>query len=258
MQRLWINIKGQIEELFLPPGAEEVMPGVIWGPPDELFTPSFWKYQSEAQIYRNRYSSHRLGDTLLEEIAVCLLGGYGIPAEMGLAAFERLRDHEVLQGTATETQMLQLLSQPFNMAGKVRRYRFAAQKARYLSRALGMATNLDSDLPARELRDKLLAFQGIGPKTASWIVRNYLNSDDVAIIDVHLHRACVMMKVFDPGANPTRDYFKLEDSFLRFAQAIEVRASVLDAVMWDIMRRIGPTARAVKVNSLADQLQLDF
>src|SRR3984957_1264603 len=133
MQRLWINIEGQIEELFLPPGAEEVMPGVIWGPPDELFTPSFWKYQSEAQIYRNRYSSHRLGDTLLEEIAVCLLGGYGIPAEMGLAAFERLKDHEVLQGTATETQMLQLLSQPFNMAGKVRRYRFAAQKARYLS-----------------------------------------------------------------------------------------------------------------------------
>ena len=35
MQRLWINIEGQIEELFLPPGAEEVMPGVIWGPPDD-------------------------------------------------------------------------------------------------------------------------------------------------------------------------------------------------------------------------------
>ena len=167
MQRLWINIKGPIEELFLPPSAEEVMPGVIWGPPDELFTPSFWKYQSEAQIYRNRYSSHRLGDTLLEEIAVCLLGGYGIPAEMGLAAFERLRKREVLKGAATEPQMFQLLSQPFNMAGRVRRYRFAAQKARYLSRALGMAKNLNSDLPARELRDKLLAFQGVGPKTAS-------------------------------------------------------------------------------------------
>ena len=147
MQRLWINIEGQIEELFLPPGAEEVMPGVIWGPPDELFTPSFWKYQSEAQIYRNRYSSHRLGDTLLEEIAVCLLGGYGIPAEMGLAAFERLKDHEVLQGTATETQMFQLLSEPFNMAGRLRQYRFAAQKARYLSRALGMAKNLEFKPP---------------------------------------------------------------------------------------------------------------
>jgi hypothetical protein len=75
MQRLWVNIDGDIQELCVPAEIEEVVPGVSWGRPDDLFTPSFWKYQSEAQVRRNRYSFHRLGSNLLEEIAVCLLGG---------------------------------------------------------------------------------------------------------------------------------------------------------------------------------------
>lgn len=258
MQRLWINIDGQIVELNVPPHAEEVMPGVAWGSPDELFTPSFWKYQAEAQTRRNRYIEHRLGDTLLEEIAVCLLGGYGIPAEMGLAAFRRLKEHELLHGTSTEREILELLSCPFNLAGRERRYRFAAQKASYLCRSLGMAKDLDVNLPARGLRDALLALPGIGPKTSSWIVRNRLDSDDVAIIDVHLHRACVMMNVFEPESDPTKDYFQLEDLFLSFAHAIEVRASVLDAIMWDFMRRIGPTARSIKGDKWTNQLHLAF
>ncbi|MES0197022.1 hypothetical protein [Mesorhizobium sp. M0011] len=261
MQRVWINIDGQIEEFHVPSHVEEVMPGVVWGSPDVLFTPSFWKYQSEAQIRRHRYADHRLGDTLLEEIAVCLLGGYGIPAEMGMVAFHRLREHEMLQGAAVEQEMLDLLSRPFKMAGKERRYRFAAQKASYLCRSLKMAKELDTDLPARELRDRLLSFPGIGPKTASWIVRNYLNSDDVAIIDVHLYRACVMMNVFESETDPSRDYFKLEDLFLTFAEGIKVRASILDAIMWDFMRRIGPTAHpafAINTGNRTDQLQLAF
>ena len=39
------------------------------------------------------------------------------------------------------------------------------------------------------LRDWLLAIPGIGPKTASWIVRNRTGSSAVAIIDVHILRA---------------------------------------------------------------------
>ncbi len=258
MQRIWVNIDGHIEEIHIPAHIEDVVPGVKWGAPDELFTPSFWKYQSEAQIRRNRYSDHRLGDSLLEEIAVCLLGGYGIPAELGNVAFERLRKHGMLRGTSTEQEILELLSWPFNMAGKERRYRFAAQKASYLFRSLSIAKDLSTDLPARKLRDSLLALPGIGPKTASWIVRNHLNSDDVAIIDVHLHRACVMMNLFQAQTDPAKDYFKLEDMFLTFARAIEVRASVLDAIMWDFMRRIGPTARAFNTGLRTEQLHLTF
>ncbi|TPI19775.1 hypothetical protein [Mesorhizobium sp. B4-1-1] len=256
MQRLWINIDGQIEELHLPGRFQDVVPGVTWGSPDELFTPSFWKYQSEAQIRRNRYVEHRLGRDLLEEIAVCLLGGYGIPAEMGIIAFERLRQHGLLDGSATEQGILDQLSRPFEVAGRERRYRFVGQKASYLYRALALAKDLETDLSARELRNSLLVLPGIGPKTASWIVRNHLNSDDVAIIDIHLHRACVMMNLFNQKMSPLKDYFRLEDLFLGFAQAIKVRASVLDAVMWDFMRRIGPTARTAGLEKWTGQLQL--
>jgi len=174
---------------------------------------------------------------------------------MGMLAFERLRERGLLSGRATEEQVLASLVEPFTVASGERRYRFAAQKASYLSRSLGVAKNLDVNLQPRDLRDSLLTLPGIGPKTASWIVRNHLDADDVAIIDVHLHRACVMMNVFEPKSDPAREYFKLEDLFLRFAQAIRVRASLLDAIIWDFMRRIGPTARPAKQSA---QLSLAF
>ncbi|WP_327205663.1 hypothetical protein [Rhizobium beringeri] len=257
MQRLWVNIDGDIEELCLPAEIDEVMPGVSWGRPDELFTPSFWKYQSEAQTRRNRYSHHRLGSNLLEEIAVCLLGGYGIPAEIGMAAFERLKREGMLLGDTSEPEIHAQLSQPFGMPGGTRHYRFAAQKSSYLARSLQMAKGIQANVPPRVLRHRLLELPGIGPKTASWIVRNHLNSDDVAIIDIHLHRACVMMNVFEATSDPAKEYFPLEALFLCFAEAIKVRASVLDAIIWDFMRRIGPTARKGRAHQ-AHQLQLAF
>lgn len=258
MQQVWINIEGKIEEIILPSPFEEVMPGVRWGLFEDLFTPSFWKYQSEAQTRENRYGNHRLGDTLLDEIAVCLLGGYGIPAEMGMRAFARLGGAGLLDGNAVEAQIFAVLSEPFEENGKARKYRFAKQKASYLSRSLQMAKGIDVGVSARGVRDQLLTMPGIGPKTASWIVRNHLDSDEVAIIDVHLHRACVLMNVFEPASDPTKDYYVLEDLFLKFANAIKVRASILDAIMWDFMRRIGPTARSGKFEKQGAQLQLAF
>jgi N-glycosylase/DNA lyase len=242
MQKVWISLSGVPEEMTLPPAGREVMPGVPWGAADELFTPSFWKYQTEARARSPEATKFKLGKTLGEEIAVCLLGGYGIPAEMGLDAFGRLRDEGLLTGAATAGEIAESLSRPFQNGGRGRRYRFAAQKAAYLAPSLSAAGSIDDTVPARQLRDTLLGLPGVGLKTASWIVRNHLSSDDVAIIDIHIHRAGVHMGVFTPGSRPQRDYRLLEDAFLRFSSAISVRASILDAVMWDIMRRIGPTA----------------
>lgn len=84
----------------------------------------------------------------------------------------------------------------------------------------------------RALRDRLMTFEGIGPKTASWIVRNHLDSDEVAIIDVHVLRACRLMSLFPDEISLPRDYESLEERFLDFAKAIKVRSSLLDAVMW--------------------------
>lgn len=257
MQNMWINVDGKLVEMHLPSDAAEVLPGVEWGMPENVFTPAFWKYQAEAQVGRRRYTSHKLGETLLEEIAVCLLGGYGIPAEMGMVAFERLRSENVLDGNASEEEIRELLSAPFVSDGRQRKYRFVSQKAKYICRSLAGAKTLSLMTGDKSSRDALLALPGIGPKTASWVIRNHYDSDDVAIIDVHLHRAGLMMNLFDKASDPAKDYFELEMAFLDFAKAISVRASVLDAIMWDFMRRIGPTARrAAAAPARSAQLEL--
>jgi hypothetical protein len=76
--------------LQLPDPNEEILPGVHWGRFDQLFTPAFWLCRAwYEQVYP--HDSFRIGDNLTEEIVACLLGGHGLPAEVGLAAFRRLK-----------------------------------------------------------------------------------------------------------------------------------------------------------------------
>src|SRR5690606_8983068 len=82
------------------------------------------------------------------------------------------------------------------------------------------------------LRKWLLSIDGIGPKTASWITRNYLDSERVAIIDIHIFRACVVMGLFPVGLDIQKDYFKLEEIFLLFCDRLGVQPSKMDALMW--------------------------
>lgn len=163
-----------------------------------------------------------------------------MPAELGWAAFVRLRDEGLLCGGARAYEIERSLTRPFEVAGRLRRYRFARQKARYLHGAINETRAMSPSHEARELRSQLVRITGIGPKTASWIVRNYLGADDIAILDVHIVRAGVTAGVFPETADPARSYFELEQRFLEFCAAIDEPSSRLDAIMWDYMRRIFP------------------
>ena len=133
------------------------------------------------------------------------------------------------------------LSEPFdNGKGGTRRYRFPRQKARYLAGCLRALRDVDPPASDLALRDFLVALPGIGPKTASWIVRNHRGSDAVAIIDVHILRAGCHVGLFPVSWQPQQHYVQLECAFLEFAAALRVRASVLDALIWDYMRRLPP------------------
>ncbi len=228
------------ERLLLPGADVELIDGVPWGRFDEFFTPAFWAARAFIEAPLGRLNAYRLGRTLQEEIAACLLGGYGMPAELGVAAFERLRVEGALASRTSQKTIEALLSAPLDVMGKRVRYRFAKQKAAYLAEALVTLDEI-GPLPAsdRGFRDALLRLPGVGPKTASWITRNLRASDEVAILDVHICRACEAAHVFPPGSNPAREYFQLEARFLKFATAINVRASELDNLMWQTMRRIG-------------------
>jgi N-glycosylase/DNA lyase len=69
-----------------------------------------------------------------------------------------------------------------------------------------------------------------------------LDSDNVAILDVHIYRAGLLAGLFSPRHTVVRDYQVLEERLVRFAKALNVRLALLDALMWTEMRQMGTLA----------------
>lgn len=238
MQTMTTVFAGKVRRLSLPDPEASLNHVGTWGRFDELFSPAFWRGQVWQHQFRGTYDDNRLGRCLREEIAACILGGFGIPAALALAAYERLRIDGLLATDACENRFRTALEEPLLVAGRARRYRFPRQKARLLAGALNAVGSVDAAAPDRVLRDMLMTLPGIGPKTASWVVRNFRQSDVVAILDVHIVRACRLAGIFPSNKTPKRNYFSLEQRFLHLAADIGARASILDALMWDYMRRL--------------------
>jgi len=232
-QHAAVFLSQSVVQFEFPAASDEALPGVRWGAVDAFPTPAYWAYQVLARRVSGQAIQYRLGQSLAEEVAACLLGGHGMPAEMGVAAFGRLRAAGLLEGTPDEDCLYQELAKPMEINGRSCRYRFAKQKARYLASALAsLAQGEPPTGSGRLLRDWLMELPGIGPKTASWVSRNWLDADDVAILDIHILRAGAVAGFFERGLTVERDYLKLEQQFLQFSHAIGVRASELDAVIW--------------------------
>jgi N-glycosylase/DNA lyase len=225
-------------EREVPPAEATLMPGVNWGRPEVLFTPAYWMTQYWMQERMFDAAQHRIGQTFEEEVVACLLGGYGIPAEVGVRAFYRLRDRGLIRTPYSDPdQIADNLRQPITVGGREVRYRFWSQKARYISSALRFLGQ--HDLPMERpvaLRDSLTALPGIGPKTASWIVRNWLGSSEVAILDIHVIRAGLLMGLFSSNNRPERDYMAMERRFLELAHNLNIEAANFDALIWRQMR----------------------
>ncbi|MBD3833029.1 MAG: endonuclease III domain-containing protein [Brevundimonas sp.] len=239
MQRIIGGSDGNYRFLDLPGADEWVVPGVRWGAFEHALTPAFWV--SQAWLEGAPEEGFRLCNTLTEEVVTCLLGGHGAPAEVGLAASQRVIDALGAdpEGRHDLAWAEGLLKEPLTVNGRQIRYRFASQRAKYLAGTLAGLSDIEEDnLDDLGLRDALCGLPGIGPKTASWIVRNRRGSDEVAILDVHIVRACVHMGVFPEKADPARHYLDLERRFLDFCIGANARASLVDAVMWGTMRQL--------------------
>lgn len=228
---------------------------VQWGQRWHIGSAAYWIAMTELAVDEGRLGvgpgRHRLGASLAEELAACMLGGYGMPFEVGLAAFVRLRDAGILDGgEAPAWELEALLRQPLIVGGRACLYRFPQQRALRLASALAFLRGSEPPTTARRLRDWLMLAPGVGPKTAGWVVRNHLNSDDVAIIDIHLHRAGIAAGVFDARWTPQRHYAELEGFMLAWAREGEVRAADLDAVIWSEQAR---AARSPRTRRSAEQ-----
>lgn len=231
--------EGKRGEMELPPASEKFMPGIKWGVAHALFTPAFWAAQWWYARRRHEYAGYRNGTTLREEVVACLLGGHGITAEMNEAAFARLRSLGLLEEVPSTESIEAVLMEPMAVHGKRLRYRFPRQKARFLHEAMA---RLEREAPPSDdlaFRNWLMDFSGIGAKTASWITRNWLDSNQVAIIDVHVFRAGTIVGLFKGTEIIALDYGKLEERFLCFADALTVEARQLDAFVWWRMKQAG-------------------
>ena len=231
-------------QVELPDPNKEVIPGVEWGLIEEFPTPAYWLYQVLARRLVGLPPEYKVGNSLAEEVGACLLSGYGIPANIAIAAFEHLRERGAFCGKPpSHEQMLTWLREPIRIDGRSVRYRFAARKAQYLASALPLVQLVPPVLRGRELRDWLIQLPGVGFKTASMIVRNWERADDVAILDIHLMRVGQVIGLFPMDMTVERHYLELEQRFLDFSTALGLRAAELDALIWYEMASSPRTVR---------------
>ena len=204
---------------------------VRWGQPWQFDTPAYWV--SQAEMF-HPVDNYRIGSSLAEEVAACILGGYGLPALVGVRAFETVRDAGLLDQdrSVTAFELERVLRMPLLVGDRFVRYRFPRQRAYRVAAALEGLGGARPPAHGVQLRDWLLRLPGVGLKTASWIARNHTGTDDVAIIDVHVLRAGQRAGVFDPSWTAARDYPRCEALFVAWARTGGVRTSVIDACIW--------------------------
>jgi len=238
VQKVLTLLNGDVRELYLPDCREQVMPGVSWGAFDQFFTPAYWVSQLWMLGDDPIALTYKLGRTLKEETAACLLGGHGITAEMCLGAYDALRSRGLLDAAiVTKDQIASVLKERLTFGNRSFRYRFPNKKAEFLAPALNALTK---ETPPTEdhkcFRNWFLRFAGIGLKTASWITRNWLNSANVAILDIHVVRCGHICGLFKGDQDPARHYYAMEDLFLEFCRRLRADAAKLDVLMWQQMR----------------------
>jgi thermostable 8-oxoguanine DNA glycosylase len=206
---------------------------VAWGESWEHGTAAYWLEATRRSTGVRDSDRHQLTDSLHDEVALCMLGGFGMPYELALAAFtavhEQLLSHT---STPTEAAIEAVLLRPLNVGKTARRYRFPHQRARRLSQALRHLHSTPAPEDPLEIRDWLTSAPGIGPKTASWIVRNRWPDAPVAILDVHVLRAGVRATVFPENVRVSSAYRQLEALFVAWAGVEGIRPSDLDSTIW--------------------------
>ncbi|RXT51207.1 hypothetical protein B6S44_21625 [Bosea sp. Tri-44] len=247
MQNIDIVLSEGIHRVPLPDPDAEWSAGYRWGDASFLLTPSWiakhthmrWRIGTYSQVFGGvRWN-------LAEEVVFCILSGFGIRAEVAEAALSHLQRAGLFQQPFSVEEIERLLREPLQLgSGKRAKYRFPQKRAQYIHGALERLSDVQEVAGDLELRDRLLAIRGVGPKTASFIVRNLLGSDKVAILDVHVLRACKIARIFPPRFDLAKDYGRLERRFLDFADAAGVPASILDATIWEMARDLSPSSLA--------------
>ena len=213
-------------------------------------------WREHASHYTQRVactSSQVLEQDCQRELVFCLLGGHGVKYELALSATEVLVDRGVLGRCARSGDRLQrwlqdLLGrpwyQPTKLDGAGRRYRYPKRKALLLRQADdwlrehardGLLERLTTISEEQERRAWLCGCPGVGPKTASWLLRNIGLGDGLAILDVHLLRALEATGRAGEWRLP-KHYSELENAFLQWSASLSANPAAFDLFLWEYQR----------------------
>ena len=136
---------------------------------------------------------------LWTELSCCVLSSQ-VPYEMAVAVARRVSEAEVLDNIdrgsfgRIESRLTDLLLEPVEVKGKLRRYRFPRMRAKQLAEAaqtvwerFGSLAGLaeESSNPESMRQWMVEDLPGFGPKQASMFLRNVGLSYDLAILDRH-------------------------------------------------------------------------
>lgn len=184
------------------------------------------------------------------ELLFCLLGGFGISYEHCRSATNavlELRPFSVhWEGPTLQSTIASLLAserfEPRRIDGSFRKYRFPNKKAltivaarRWLQKNRPVEKRLEEMASDSERRRFLCECPGLGPKTASWLLRN-LGAESLAIIDVHVLRALIAQKRIHANVRMPKDYELAEQAFLDWCRQLNASPPAFDLFIWDWQR----------------------
>ena len=184
------------------------------------------------------------------ELLFCLLGGFGVSYEHNRSAVDVIAALEPFCSTHADDELCDLLvgtlSQPLfgppRSDGSLRRYRFPRRKADLIVKARTwlrlrrpLTDLLASVADERERRRILCQCPGIGPKSASWMLRNIGLAQELAILDVHVVRALAAAGRL-AGARLPRDYELVETAFLGWCRELNAPPAGFDLFIWEWQR----------------------
>ena len=186
-----------------------------------------------------------------EELLFCLLGGFGVSYELNRSAAEAIAELDpfcVALDDATlrcvlESRLSKPRFEPRRSDGSLRRYRFPARKAklivdarRWLRSHVSLSESLEAMQCERDRRAFLCTCPGVGPKTASWLLRNVGLATELAILDVHLLRALTNSGRIRSAVRLPRDYEEVEQAFLGWCDELNADPAAFDLFVWEWQR----------------------
>ncbi len=196
-------------------------------------------------------------DSLWFELVTCILGSR-VPYELALAAAERLRSSGLLdtfryRGALDrfEGKLMYTLSTAklaVEADGRRQRYRFPYSRARYIRQTLeairaqggSLLALLATADDAFTVRRRIVALAtGVGPKQASLFLRNIGYDTDLAVLDAHVLRYMVRMKMVPAQSakvHALARYERIEEVFRAHAVSLGFPAGLFDAAVWVVMR----------------------